>query len=423
MSVRSDIPAPRWTVRAPVSLLAMPQSPRWRTLNVSASGMFLTGPMLLEAGTELDVVVALPVAFGETLDLKCRVEVVWKRDPADASPSRPSGMGVRFLRVDPRAIAKYLGALAAYRNKKNPPPAPVNPSSAITVIPTASPAPMPPPRQLQPGEQLGRYTIVNRLGQGGTGDVYLAEHTSLGRRVALKRLQEQHLQDRSAVRRFYDEARLVNQIQHDNIVQITDLVVSDAHTFIVMELLAGRTLEQELAPRSPLALSRIRSIGAQLCAALAAVHRAGIVHRDLKPGNIMLVNRRSTPDFVKLLDFGIAKLRDESHEGPRGPEQVIGTPGFMAPEQLLGQPVDALADVYSLGVVLFAMLTGQTPFTAPTPMEVMLRQVRENPIAPSTMTTHPIPAALEAAVLRCLERDPTKRPPHISAVADALNVS
>jgi serine/threonine-protein kinase len=213
----------------------------------------------------------------------------------------------------------------------------------------------------------------------------------------------------------------VNQIHHDNIVQITDLVVGDDYMFIVMELLVGTTLSAELGRHGPMPLSRIALIGRQLCSALAAVHQAGIVHRDLKPGNIMLVNRGGNPDFVKLLDFGIAKLREESFEGPRTlTGQVVGTPGFMAPEQLLGEPVDARSDLYSLGVVLFGMLTGQMPHVAATWTEMMLCQIRDKPRTPEAVLGKEVPQALANVIMQCLERDPLKRPNSEAEVAAAL---
>lgn len=411
MRITSEKPAPRWSVLAPVTLQAAPERLDWHATNISATGMFVSGDLLLDAGSELDVSILLPGGPKGTCAIASRVEVVWSRDAANASPNRPAGMGMRFLDIDApmeRELSAYLAELEAQQTKRK------------TSVPKASPPPPPVElsRDVKKGETMGRYSILDLIGTGGMGDVFLAEHKTLGRRVALKRLQEQHVHDRAAVRRFYDEARLVNQISHENIVEMTDLVVGDDHVFIVMELLEGRTIHDAIGREAPMPLSRIARIALQLCDALDACHRSGIVHRDLKPANIMLVNRLGNPDYVKLLDFGIAKLREETSEG--APGQVAGTPGFMAPEQLLGNPVDTRADLYSLGVVLFAMLTAQMPFVAAKPMDMMLAQVRDKPRTPSEVLGRPVPPELEALIMRCLERNPQNRPSSVTEIAAVL---
>jgi tRNA A-37 threonylcarbamoyl transferase component Bud32 len=423
--------APRWSVLAPVVQRAAPKPANWSTLNISETGMFVSGVPLLRPGAEVDVSIVLPSDEGPNLEITSRVQVVWTRQRAESSRTRPPGMGMRFLGIDAKteaALKAYLAQLPTSQNTtpaptaavETPPPAPVE----VRAIPIAAP---PPParevaRAVQKGDKLGAYTIVDRIGAGGMGDVYLAEHTLLGRRVALKLLKDEHVHDRVALRRFYDEARLVNQISHDNIVQITDLVVGDDQVFIVMELLVGTNLSQELLRNGPMPLSRIKAIGKQLCSALDAVHQAGIVHRDLKPQNIMLVRYAGTPDFVKLLDFGIAKLRRGAElDGPRTlAGEVIGSPGYMAPEQLLGEPVDARTDIYSLGVVLFAMITGQLPFKASGWAEMILRQIQDAPRAPSTVTDKKVPKALDNIVVRCLDKNPNNRPGTASAIATVL---
>ncbi len=463
MSITSVKPAPRWSVLAPVMPRAAIERPDWSAINISETGMFVSGAPLLRPGSVVDVDIVLPGAFGPSLEITSRVQVVWTRAPTDSTRNRPAGMGMRFLGIDARVQADlkaYLDELSMHQSNaqprwsmvavETPQPLPVAssfiglppPSEALTakaitlpvplpvasvVAPNAAAATAPPPppeasRPVQKGDELGRYTIVDRIGSGGMGDVFLAQHTMLGRRVALKLLKDQHVHDHAALRRFYDEARLVNQISHDNIVQITDLVVGEEHVFIVMELLVGQTLSEDIRQNGPLPLSRIVVIGKQLCGALDAVHRAGIVHRDLKPQNVMLVQHAGSPDFVKLLDFGIAKLRKGAAlDGPRTlVGEVVGTPGYMAPEQLLGEAVDARSDIYSLGVVLFVMLTGQLPFKASGWAEMLLRQVKEAPQPPSAALGRALPRALDNMVVRCLDRNPNNRPASASAVATVL---
>ncbi|MEZ0312548.1 MAG: protein kinase [Myxococcota bacterium] len=402
---------------APVVPRTSTLRPEWSTFNISETGMFVSGSPLLRPGSVVDVGITL----GPSLEITSRVEVVWTRGQPDASRNRPAGMGMRFLGIDARMHAELRAYLAQLPTRQGNTAAQV----AKTVV-EARPPPPPPPadvsRAVQKGAKLGRYTIVDRIGSGGMGDVFLAEHTLLGRRVALKLLKEEHVHDRAALRRLYDEARLVNQISHDSIVQITDLVVEDAYVFIVMELLVGQNLSEVLLRGGPLPLSRIVPIGQQICSVLDAVHRAGIVHRDLKPQNIMLVRHTLAPDFVKLLDFGIAKLR--SAMAPDGPEtmagEVVGSPGYTAPEQLNGGPVDARTDIYSLGGVLFAMLTAQLPFKASGWAEMVVRQMQEPPRPPSSVIGKGVPKVLDELVVRCLDRDPNKRPASAAEVAAVL---
>lgn len=454
-SIAATKPAPRWSVLAPVVPRDAQQRPDWNAINISESGMFVSGAPLLKPGSVIDVDIVLPGAFGPSLEITSRVQVVWARAPADATRNRPSGMGMRFVAIDAPVHAElksYLDELSTHQSNtpprwsmvaaETPPPMRATSSAPLLVPATkvitepalpvarrAAPAPAPPPppaaelpRIVRKGDTLGRYTIVDRIGSGGMGDVYLAEHTTLGRKVALKRLQEQHVHDRAALRRFYDEARLVNQISHDNIVQMTDLVVGDDHVFIVMELLVGHTLSEELAKGKPMPLSRIKVIGQQLCGALDAVHHAGIVHRDLKPGNIMLVNRGGNADFVKLLDFGIAKLRADTFFEDQNTKvgEVVGTPGYMAPEQLMGEPVDTRSDIYSLGVVLFALVTGQLPFKATSWADMVVRQLRDAPKPPSAIVGSAVPKPLDNIILRCLDKNPNYRPASASQIGAVL---
>ena len=254
------------------------------------------------------------------------------------------------------------------------------------------------------------YRLLEELGAGGMGRVFLAEHVKLGRRVALKVLQPELWHNRRSVQRFFQEARLVNRIDHENIVQIHDYVQeSDGLSYLIMELLVGRDLMQSHDQDGAFALSRAVSILRQVTAALTAAHQQGVVHRDLKPGNIFLLQKPGRPDFVKLLDFGIAKLQDDSDiEAPHTRTgSIVGTPLYMSPEQASGESVDARSDLYSLGVVAYWMLADAFPFKAKSFAELLTKQQTQ---PPGSLPSHnsrgePLPPALAAVVARCLQRD------------------
>ena len=207
---------------------------------------------------------------------------------------------------------------------------------------------------LMPGTVVQSYRITQVIGQGGMGRVYRAVHVKLERPVALKVLHASTARDRGAVGRFFDEARAVNRVRNEHIVEVTDFLEPEGGPVCtVMELLEGETLGAVLA-RGPLAWRDAAVIAHQVARALAATHDAGIVHRDLKPDNVFLTERDGAR-WVKVLDFGVAKLT--GHD-----DVVVGTPAFMAPEQLQGEHVDGRADVWALGVLLFVMIEGRRPF-------------------------------------------------------------
>ncbi|MCC7381553.1 MAG: serine/threonine protein kinase [Deltaproteobacteria bacterium] len=297
--------------------------------------------------------------------------------------------------------------------------------------PGAEPTLTAPSATLSPGVVIGSYRIVEQIGQGGVGEVFLAEHVHLGRRVALKVLRSEHASSKAVVRRFFEEGRAVNRIAHENIVEITDFVEdSSGRSYIVMELLAGETLSARLERVGPLSVERAIPIGLQICSALDAAHRAGIVHRDLKPDNVFLTSRAGRDDFVKVLDFGVAKivgepvLPDASSPQPRPGHTaqgvLVGTPEYMSPEQATGSSVDLRADVYAFGVMLYEALTGHRPFLGKDLGETLQRHLRTRPPSPTLVAEQPIPAALEALVLQCLEKDPSRRPQDMREIARAL---
>jgi serine/threonine protein kinase len=260
---------------------------------------------------------------------------------------------------------------------------------------------------LGPGQLLDSYRIVRALGEGAMGAVFEAEHVHIGRRVALKVLHPEAQQD--TVQRFFDEARVVNRVRHPNIVDMTDLVYREGHPpYIVMELLTGNDLAQEIAREAPLTPARIVSIGAAIADALAALHAVGMVHRDLKPANIFLTDDDTPGPEVRLIDFGVAKVleRDATVNHPETRHgAIVGTIEYMSPEQALGEPIDTTTDVWALGVVLHEMATGERPFAAGSLGELLYAFTSQQPNAKRVK-----PASLSRLLMRCFASEPKERP-------------
>jgi serine/threonine-protein kinase len=277
------------------------------------------------------------------------------------------------------------------------------------------------------GLDFRNYTLLGKLGSGGMGEVYLAEHTHLGRKVALKVLQPALSAHTDAVARFFAEARATAQLQNPHIVQIYDCDLHpDGRAYLAMEYLGGETLAQRLA-RGPLApdYAGIARIGVQIAAGLAAAHAQGIVHRDLKPANIFLCSDPlgGAESVVKILDFGLAKLVDET----RGPSptqtrsgEIVGTPAYMSPEQCSGRgQVSARADLYSFGCILFEMVCGRLPFVCDGVGEYISAHLREPPVDPSSIQPS-LPPRLRALIRSMLAKDPARRPSSAADVGAAL---
>ena len=256
------------------------------------------------------------------------------------------------------------------------------------------------------GRMLGHYRLIKHLGSGGMGSVYLAEPRLGGPQVAVKVLHSELSRDDALRARFSAEARTVNLIGHPNIVRIYDIDESqDGLHYFVMEYLEGTTLSRLPRPLEP---GLVASLLAQACDALEAVHRSGVVHRDLKPDNLLVVEHPGEAPLLKVLDFGVAKAL----HAPVAPEQtltgqVFGTPAYMAPEQWMGQAVDGRADLYSLGVTGYLLLTGQLPYPRGQVAELVLGDPRALR-APHELVPQ-VPPALSAALLRVLERNPAHR--------------
>jgi serine/threonine protein kinase len=267
------------------------------------------------------------------------------------------------------------------------------------------------------GETIGRYHVVEKLGQGGMGVVYKARDTLLGRFVALKALPPERASEPERRDRFVEEAKAASALQHPGIVAVYDVVRAEGLDFIVMEYVSGETLEQRMGQRA-LPLSRGLRYAEQVADALARAHAAGIVHRDLKPSNVMVTE----DDTAKILDFGLAKLTraafpaDEAptvsaghHREPVTREgAIVGTVAYMSPEQAAGRPVDSRTDVFSFGVLLYEMLTGRHPFGRGSQAET-LAAIREADPEPPRQVAPGLPPEAERAILRCLHKEPPRR--------------
>jgi eukaryotic-like serine/threonine-protein kinase len=259
-----------------------------------------------------------------------------------------------------------------------------------------------------------RYKITRRIGTGGFGAVFEAEDTKIRKRVAVKVLTRDLVTDSAILARFRLEAEAASKTGHENIVDITDFDrTTDDYYFMVMEYLDGIDLGKLIRSGEELAIARVITIMIQVCRALYAVHNAGVIHRDLKPGNVILTVRGSRPDFVKLLDFGISKFMEMDDESSRLTKtgQIIGTPLYMAPEQAIGEEnVDHRADIYSMGVIMYELITGQPPFTAVNYLGIIAQHASDPPRPPTKVRPDlEIPKSLELIILKAMAKRPEDR--------------
>lgn len=262
-----------------------------------------------------------------------------------------------------------------------------------------------------------RYRLERLIGHGAMGAVYVATHLGLEKEYAIKILHELCESGSEGERRFLSEARAATRPSHPNIVDVCNIGTTESgEPFLVMELLEGVDLAQIIAEQGPMHVSRMATIVGQVCSALAAAHRAGIVHRDLKSENIMVINQDQEADFVKVLDFGVCKFIDNSNSKTTSPGMVLGSPDYMSPEQAIGGEIDGKSDIYSLGTVMFEMLTGRLPFTGQNSVEILTKKRCEDAPRVSTLRSD-IPPEVAALVDRCLEREPARRPPTMRMVS------
>jgi serine/threonine-protein kinase len=259
----------------------------------------------------------------------------------------------------------------------------------------------------------GRFQVVSRIGAGGMGIVYKARQVGMDRFVAVKVLLRELAHDEKVVKRFKIEALAVSRLNHPNTIRIFDFgQTEDGVLYFAMEFLEGRSLERALHRDGPMSAARTLHILKQITASLAEAHEKGIVHRDLKPDNIYLTPVGSDPDFVKVLDFGVAKLREaDKRQGTvTQAGTIFGTPRYMAPEQCRSQLVDHRADIYAVGIIAYEMLTGKAPFDAESPLSILIQHVQEAP--PRLAAVRPdvkVPEVVEDLVMRCLEKAPDRR--------------
>ncbi|HEX7251887.1 MAG TPA: serine/threonine-protein kinase, partial [Thermoanaerobaculia bacterium] len=264
------------------------------------------------------------------------------------------------------------------------------------------------------GSKLGPYEILAPLGAGGMGEVYRARDAKLGREIAIKVLPAQTSGDPDRRQRFEQEARAASALNHPNILTIYDIDSADGALYIAMEFVEGRTVRDLVASEEPLPTRKLLDVAVQTSEGLAKAHSAGIVHRDLKPENLMV----SKDGYVKILDFGLAKLTEPESEGasalptaiaqPTQPGTVMGTAGYMSPEQASGQPVDFRSDQFALGSILYEMATGKRAFQRRTGAETLVAIIREEP-EPIAQLAPKAPVPVRWIIERCLAKDPEER--------------
>ncbi len=269
----------------------------------------------------------------------------------------------------------------------------------------------------------GRYRLDSLIGVGGMGDVYRATHVGLDKEVAVKLLKPEFVANQTAIKRFRLEAKAAGRIHHPNAVQVTDFgVTPERIVYLVMELVKGESLRSMMRNEGKLDFLRTVNIVRQVCGAVDAAHRSGVIHRDLKPDNILIEIVHST-ERVKVLDFGIAKLREAKTDAfLTQAGTIIGTPQYMSPEQCQGKPLDPRSDIYSIGILLYEMLTGEVPFDGESTLQVVYNQLHAQPRPLVELSPH-VPAQLAKVIMRALEKEPDHRPSSAIQLSDELKQS
>jgi serine/threonine protein kinase len=257
---------------------------------------------------------------------------------------------------------------------------------------------------IQPGQMLGPYRIINQVGKGGMATVYKAYQPSIDRYVAIKVLPSQLAESREFATRFQQEARIIAKLEHPHILPVFDYGESDGVAYFVMRYMDAGTLKEKMIEGRPLPLNDIDRLFTQLAEALSYAHTHGIVHRDLKPANVLI----DAHGNVFLTDFGIAKLLESASPRLTQTDAIMGTPAYISPEQAQGQTVDQRSDIYSLGIILYEMVTGSVPFTAETPLAVLFKHISD-PLPPPSLIKPDVPPGIEKVILKALAKDPRDR--------------
>jgi serine/threonine-protein kinase len=265
-------------------------------------------------------------------------------------------------------------------------------------------------QKLAPGVELGgRFEVLSPIGDGGMGSVYKCTHKLMKRTVAIKTIHPSLVANGAALKRFQQEAQALSALKHTNILEVYDFFISDdGQPYLVMDYLEGTDLDNFRTQCGPMPWNRAARIFLQVCAGLGHAHQNGIIHRDIKPSNIMLVEEEGQPDVVKIVDFGIAKVREPDEKGGlTATGDVFGSPEYMSPEQCRAQKLDQRSDVYSLGCVMYSTLTGKKPFSSSDSMECMYKQVNELP--PAFDPKLDVQPAFEAVVFKAMAKKPEER--------------